>query len=947
MTETPNYKQSMNLPQTEFKMKAGLPQNEPLRLKKWEEMDLYHKVLEQNKDGETFILHDGPPYANGPIHIGHALNKILKDFIVRYRSQQGCFAPYVPGWDCHGLPIENKVENKLGPEKMAKIDTPTFRRICRDYATEQVDGQRESFKRLGVLGEWDDPYLTDTPEYEAGNIRIFKDMYLNGSIYRGSKPIHWCTHCHTALAEAEIEYSDETSPSIFVKFYFTEIPKAFAPAIEEAGWGDLPVSVVIWTTTPWTLPANSAVSLAPDAEYVVAKVGDELLVMARDLLDDVMQTAGIEDFELLKTGGEVCSVHGSELVSARYVHPILEGVEGVVIYGDHVTLDTGTGAVHTAPGHGQDDYLVAQNFEGVEMRMPVDDDGVFTEAAGSWAGRDAVGSNEDIISWLDEQGVLLARIDMEHSYPHCWRCKEPVIFRATTQWFVSMEADDLRQKSLQAIEKNVRWVPSWASKRIGGMIAERPDWCISRQRFWGVPIPVFTCASCGATIASEETFDAIIDLFETQGADAWYTTDPHDYLPAGTCCPDCGSTDIVPGTDVLDVWWESGVSHTSVCEARKELRRPADVYLEGSDQHRGWFQSSLLTSMGVYGEPPYKTVVSCGFTVDGEGRKMSKSLGNVIDPLDVIKANGADVLRLWVASVDYSQDMSIDDEIIARSSEAYRRIRNSFRYLLSNLYDFTVDDYVTADEMLDFDTWALARLTDLIEETEANYDNYRFHMVYRGWYDFIVAISSLYFDAIKDRLYSAAPTSIERRSAQTVLANMLDAMVRQLAPILTFTCDEVWEAYPSGLCREDRPEAVHLAGWFGVQDCSPSLSSDQRTKSNEAFEPVLAAREAVTKALEEARDAGKLKKSQEAAIRLKVPSKQVDALRAWDPELLAEIFIVSCVAIEEAAAVEEVEAIVEPAAGEKCPRCWNYRELGEDGLCKRCHDVVEELGFEA
>ena len=935
MPDTPNYKHTMNLPKTSFKMKANLPQREPERLKKWEEMDLYHQVLKSNEGHEPFILHDGPPYANGPIHIGHALNKTLKDIIVKYKSQRGYYAPYVPGWDCHGLPIENKVEEKLGPEKMAKIDTPTFRKICREYATEQLDGQRKGFKRLGVGGEWNDPYLTYLPEYEAGNIEVFKKMYLSGAIYRGRKPIHWCTHCHTALAEAEIEYSDETSPSIFVKFRFTEIPAAFAPCMHEGA----EMSIVIWTTTPWTLPANMAVSLAPEADYCAVRVRGEYYVLAYELAQSVAEKAGWSTLDFVSQDGEPFLVKGTELAGATYKHPILSNLTGTVIYGDHVTLDTGSGAVHTAPGHGADDYEVGLKFN-IPVLMPVDDDGKFTEGGGPWASKDAVGSNEDIIKWLDDDGSLIAREDIEHSYPHCWRCKRPVIFRATTQWFVSMDKTGLRKAAIDEINNNVRWIPGWASNRIGSMVEERPDWCISRQRFWGVPIPVFACKSCGETIANEATFDAVIELFSTKGADAWYTTQPSDYLPQGTCCPVCGSHDIAPEDDVLDVWWESGVSHTSVCEAREQLRRPADLYLEGSDQHRGWFQSSLLTSVGAYGTSPYKAVMSCGFTVDENGRKMSKSIGNVIDPGEVCDEFGADVLRLWVGSVDYSQDVSVSHDILERTSDAYRRIRNTFRYLLGNLHDFTNDDFVDAKEMLEFDKWALARLAKLVEATTQNYDEYRFHSAFRDWYDFIVGISSEYFDAVKDRLYSCAANSVERRSAQSVLANMLEAMVRQLAPILTFTCDEVWEDYPEGLRTEDHAASVQLAGWPEQSDFKPQLDCAEGEELIESYETVMLARDAVMKAIEDARCDGAFSKSQEVAVTISGDAKAVNALSQHGSQALAEIFIVSDVAFEPVADSKEFIATVSAAHGEKCPRCWNYRDLGKDGLCSRCHSVV-------
>ncbi|WP_102378163.1 isoleucine--tRNA ligase, partial [Raoultibacter timonensis] len=627
-----SYKETMNLPKTDFAMRANLPENEPKRLAKWEEADLYWKVLEKNKDGEPFVLHDGPPYANGPIHIGHAFNKILKDFVIKSHAQRGFYTPYVPGWDCHGQPIEHMVEVTLGPDKMAAIDQPTLRRLCREWAEKYVDVQREGFKRLGVNADWDHPYLTFTPGYEAGNVEIFKKMYLDGAIYRGRKPIHWCKSCHTALAEAEIEYSDETSPSIYVKFKLDTVPGVF-----EAAGVDADAYVLIWTTTPWTLPANTAVSLAPDADYVMVEVDGSYLLMALDLVEQVAETAGWDTYRIVSgADGEPVALKGRELYGLTYTAPVRQDLKGTVIYGDHVTLDTGTGAVHTAPGHGQDDYLVAIEFD-IPLLMPVDDNGRFTDEAGQFAGLDTDEANPVIIEWLREQGTLVAEKSITHSYPHCWRCHKPVIFRATDQWFVSMDKTGLRENTMRVIENDVTWIPEWASNRIGSMVADRPDWCISRQRSWGVPIPVFKCAKCNSTVATEETFDAVIELFRTEGADAWFTKDPSEYLPKSVACEVCGSHELVPEKDILDVWWESGVSHTSVCRYRADegLTFPADMYLEGSDQHRGWFQSSILTSVGAYGVAPYKSVMHCGFTMDAEGKKMSKSAGNGIDPADV------------------------------------------------------------------------------------------------------------------------------------------------------------------------------------------------------------------------------------------------------------------------------------------------------------------------
>ena len=939
-----DYKHTMNLPQTDFPMRAGLAQSEPLRLEKWEKEGLYEAVLDKNRDGKPFVLHDGPPYANGPIHIGHAFNKILKDFVIKSKSQRGYFTPYTPGWDCHGQPIEHMVEEKLGPEKMKAIDKPTLRRLCREWAEKYVGIQREGFKRLGVRGDWGHPYLTFLPSYEAGNVKIFKDMYEKGAIFRGRKPIHWCMHCHTALAEAEIEYGDETSPSIFVRFALDEVPPAFA----EAGMGGS-CDVLIWTTTPWTLPANTAVSLAPEADYVMVVADGHQMLMAEALVEAVAEAAGWDAPALYEADGQPVRVRGKELAGLTYTCPIISERKGVLIYGDHVTLDSGTGCVHTAPGHGQEDYLVGLEF-GIDLVMPVDDDGVFTEEAGQWAGLDVWSANPRIIEWLREQGTLAACVDISHSYPHCWRCHQPVIFRATDQWFVSMDKTGLRAAALEAID-GVKWYPAWASNRIRAMVSDRPDWCISRQRSWGVPIPVFKCKKCSETIATPETFDAVIALFETEGADAWFTREPADYLPEGTCCPRCGCTEVLPEKDILDVWWESGVSHTSVCDTPSEfplLHRPAELYLEGSDQHRGWFQSSLLTSVGAYGIAPYEAVLSAGFVVDGEGRKMSKSLGNGVDPADVIAKNGADVLRLWVASADYSADVSISDEIVARSADTYRSVRNSFRFLLSNLYDFDkAADTVAWDQMPLVDRWALARCVEVFHQVEEAYDEYRFFTVVRILVDYANELSRVYMDMAKDRLYSDAAKGAGRRSAQTVLANILEMLVRVWAPILTFTCDEVWEHYPAGLASAcaDRPFSVQLAGWPADADFAPQLPREEADALLEQFKTVFEARDLATKAIEDARAAKVVGKSQEAALVLKVAPAMADVLRACGEAALEEIFIVASVAIEETDGEPSCDVAV--ATGEKCPRCWNYRTLVADGahagLCPRCAAVMESF----
>ena len=807
--------------------------------------------------------------------------------------------------------------------------------------------QREGFKRLGVNADWDHPYLTYIPNFEAGNVEVFKDMYLKGQVYRGRKPIHWCKKCHTALAEAEIEYGDETSPSIYVKFKLDAMPGIFEAA---GATGD--AYVLIWTTTPWTLPANAAVCLAPAADYVMVRADGSNVIFAKELVEQVAEIAGWESYELVSDAeGEPITLKGTDLTGLTYTCPIRQDLKGKVIYGDHVTLDSGTGCVHTAPGHGQDDYLVGIQFD-IPILMPVDDDGVLTADAGPFAGLDTDDANPVIIDWLREQGTLVAERKIDHSYPHCWRCHAPVIFRATDQWFVSMEENGLRGRALDAIQRDVTFYPGWAVNRIGSMVADRPDWCISRQRSWGVPIPVFKCKKCGETVATEETFDAVIDLFYKEGADAWFTKEPSEYLPHTTHCEKCGCTELVPEKDILDVWWESGVTHTSVLKHRSDegLVFPADMYLEGSDQHRGWFQSSLLTSVGAYGCAPYKNILSCGFTVDEQGRKMSKSLGNGVDPADVAGKYGADVLRLWVSSQDYSVDMSISDGILKQVSDAYRRIRNTFRFLLGNLSDF--DDATCAvdswDDLEPIDQYMLAKTAKLLSDVEQAYDAYKFNAVYRTVYDFVNDLSSVYMDVTKDRLYSEAPASPRRRAVQSVLMNILEVLVRVLSPILSFTTDEVWGCYPEAIRnREGRPTNVQLAGWPRSGAFKPALpSAAEQERVLATFGVALEVRDVVTKALEDARAQKVVNKSQEAAVAVTAPKDVLEALSAFDTAVFEELFITSGVTFAEG---EELSCQVSLAEGEKCPRCWNYRELGGNAnhphVCARCGEALDAIDF--
>ena len=933
------YKQTMNLPKTGFPMRAGLAQHEPERLKSWEDNDVYGQMLKKNEGHEKFVLHDGPPYANGPIHLGHAQNKISKDIINRYWSMRGYQTPYVPGWDCHGQPIEHKVEEMLGTAKFNELPTAKIRELCRKMAVEQVDTQRQGFKRLGVLAEWDNPYLTYVNDYDATDVEIFKAIYDSGAIYRGRKPVHWCSHCHTALSEAEIEYSDEVSPAIFVRFEMTTVP-AGLEAYEGNLWVD------IWTTTPWTLPADDAVILHPEADYVAILVDGRAEIMAQALVEKNCEKFGYGECELATTAsGEVWHMSGVELCHNKYKQPIFadQGEEGEFIYADYVTLEDGTGIVHTAPGHGVDDYNAGMKFD-IPIVMPVDDNGRFYKGegigtGGPWGGMEVNEANPKIIEWLDERGTLILHEDINHSYPHCWRCKRPVIFRATSQWFVSMDKTGLREKAADELSR-VNFYPAHAVKRIGSMVEGRPDWCISRQRNWGVPIPAFTCQDCGETVMNDDTLDATIELFREKGSDAWFTDDPKEYLGDACACPSCGSHNLKANSDILDVWWDSGVSHTAVCKHRGYLKFPADVYLEGSDQHRGWFMSSLMTSVGAYGVAPYKAVISQGFTLDGKGRKMSKSLGNVIDPNKVCDNQGADVLRLWLSSVDTSVDVPCDDDILSHVGDAYRKIRNTLRFLLGEIEDQfdPATDALPFEELEAFDKLALAHMCEVHRIVSEAYSQYRFNVVYRNLYDYVTELSNGYLNATKDRVYCGAKDSHGRRSAQTVWAHVLAMLVHDLQPILVYTTDEVMCHLPASM--RDGQEFAALLDWYEApvsdEACAPYQAS---------YDLLNEARAAFTKAYEEVSTTGSLeeKSSQATRAELTLPAEHLAALAGDEPVNLAEVFVCSSVCVHGG---EELACEVLPATGEKCPRCWNWRELGEDGLCDRCHDAVAEAGCE-
>ena len=939
-----NYKKTMNLPTTDFAMRGNLPKNEPKRLAEWEEDHVYEKLQEKNKDAKPFVLHDGPPYANGPIHLGHAQNKISKDIINRYKAMRGFRTPYVPGWDCHGQPIEHKVETMLGTEKFNQLPTEKVRELCRKMAVEQVDTQRQGFKRLGVLAEWENPYLTYVNDYDATDVEIFKAIFDRGAIYRGRKPVHWCSHCHTALAEAEIEYGDEVSPAIFVRFEMTTVP-AGLEAWEGKLWVD------IWTTTPWTLPADDIVILHPEADYVAVVHDGKAEIMAQALVEKDCEKFGYGEVELVRgADGEPWSMTGIELAHNKYKQPIFgdQGVEGEFVYADYVTLDDGTGIVHGAPGHGVDDYLVGMKFN-IPVVMPVDDDGRFYKGdelgtGGPWSGMEVNEANPKIIEWLRERGTLILHEDINHSYPHCWRCKQPVIFRATSQWFVSMDKalDDghtLREEALDELSK-VAFYPPHAVKRIGSMVEGRPDWCISRQRTWGVPIPAFTCEDCRETVVNDATLDAVIALFRSKGSDCWFTDDPASYLGDACVCPKCGGHHLKANKDILDVWWDSGVSHTAVCKHRDNLEFPADMYLEGSDQHRGWFMSSLMTSVGAYGTAPYKAVVSQGFTLDGQGRKMSKSLGNVIDPNKECDTRGADVMRLWVSSVDTSNDVTCDDEILSHVGEAYRKIRNTLRFLLGEIegrFD-PATDAVATEELAGYDKLALARLCQVHEIVTEAYEGYRFNVVYRNLYDYVTELSNGYLNATKDRVYCGQADGHDRRSALTVWAQILSMLVHDLQPILVFTCDEVMAFLPESM-RDGQTRAA-LLDWFEAP-----WSAEEASALLSAYNQLATARDVFTKAFEEAKEAGVVTEgtSQAAFATLTLPADAATALADVD---LAEVFV--CAAVEVISG-EGFSCTVAPAKGEKCPRCWNVRELGGNAnhphVCERCGDVLDSIGF--
>ena len=951
-----DYKDTLNLPKTSFPMRANLPQNEPAQVEKWDREGTYFKVLEANRGKTKYLLHDGPPYANGNIHIGHALNKILKDVIVKSKSMRGLYSPYVPGWDCHGLPIELQVEKNIGRQKKLALGKAEIRRLCKEYAEKYISIQREEFRRLGVLGDWQNPYLTINPKYEAVEVRELGKCIAAGSLYRQKKPVYWCASCVTALAEAEVEYEDHTSASIYVKF-----------AVKD-GKGKLAADnlyFVIWTTTPWTLPANQAIALNPSFKYRIVRTPAGDLILNQELIEKVMAAAGFgaKDYKILDGAWA-----GTELEGIVCRHPwIARDVK--VILGDFVTQDQGTGAVHIAPGHGMEDYVAGQRYN-LEVLAPVDNEGRFTAEAGDLAGESVFKADASIFKRLNDNHALLKEDKLAHSYPHCWRCKRPVIFRATEQWFVSMEKNDLRRRSLEAIDQ-VQWIPPWGRERIRGMLESRPDWCISRQRAWGVPIPVFYCNNCKRAMLSQAICEHVASIFEKEGSDAWFIRPAAELAPPGIKCAGCGGTDFSKEEDILDVWFDSGVSHAAVVEADPRLGGRADMYLEGSDQHRGWFHTSLLTSVETRGRAPYASVLTHGFTLDGKGRKMSKSLGNVIAPQEIMKKHGAEIIRLWAAAEDYREDVRISDEILNRLVEAYRKLRNTARFLISNLYDFDPDrDAVALEQLDELDRWVLGRTDALLARCLDAYDQFEFHVVYHALNNFCsVDLSALYLDIVKDRLYCEAPRSSARRSAQTALNRILEVLVHLMAPILSFTAAEIWQHMPN---KRGAAEAIFMSRMPapGAAPLDESLSA--------RWEQIFKERSEVLKALEEARSRNIIGHSLDAKVLLHTMNgtmPRIGELLQQDEQRAEDILIVSqgavvrdssdaavTTAMQRASEAQDVDGRflyqsqplncmieVAKASGRKCERCWKYSEdVGRDPahptVCARCARVLTELG---
>ncbi|MBI4680713.1 MAG: isoleucine--tRNA ligase [Nitrospirae bacterium] len=943
-----DYKDTLNLPKTEFPMKANLVQKELELLDFWKTHNTYQKMQEKDKSN-AYILHDGPPYANGHIHIGHALNKILKDIIVKYKSMKGFYSPYVPGWDCHGLPIEHEVDKKLGSKK-GEVSILAKRTLCKEYALKFLDIQREEFKRLGVFGDWQEPYLTMSFQYEASIVREFGKFVEKGYIYKGKKPVHWCPSCLTALAEAEVEYADKESPSIYVKFRILD------DDLSRIGLNGKNAFFIIWTTTPWTLPANLALAVNPEIEYWAIEVGDSVYIISRNLAKNmpILFWADLIDTSNIPLSDEhnLLSIKGDKLIGISAQHPFIDRLSKVVA-GDFVSVEEGTGIVHIAPGHGEEDYEMGLKY-GLDIYAPVDEKGCFTEDVKDFAGQNVFKANQEIIEKLKNINALIGSAEkITHSYPHCWRCKKPVIFRATEQWFISMEKNNLRQNALDEIKKT-RWIPTWGLDRIKGMVENRPDWCISRQRTWGVPITLFQCKKCKQIITDKAVIDNVVKEVEKAGADVWFEQSVKDLLPEGYKCSKCNSSEFSKETDILDVWSDSGVNHAAVLEADKRLSWPADLYLEGSDQHRGWFQSSLLASAGTRGKAPYRAVLTHGFVVDGQGKKMSKSIGNVISPQEVTNKHGSEILRLWCASADYREDMRISKEILDRLVEAYRKIRNTCRFLLGNTYGFEVKGHETSassveplkvkEDLLEIDRLALSMLQHLIEKVSKAYENFEFHEAFHSIYNFCVTnMSAFYLDVLKDRLYTFKAGSKERQAAQWVLYNILLALTKMMAPVLSFTAEEIWSFIP-----KNKEESIFLTSFPEVQ---PEFMDKEFEKK---WENLSVIRDEVNKALEIKRQQKFIGNSLEAKVILYVDEANYKILEGYRT-FLPTLFIVSAAEVVKDPSPPEdsyksplisgMTVLIEKAQGNKCSRCWNWAvTVGKykdfPGLCARCYEVL-------
>lgn len=929
-----DYNETLNLPKTEFPMRAGLAKTEPALLNEWETNKLYDKLMHKNDGKPLYIVHNGPPYANGNIHMGHALNHILQEFVVRYKNMSGFKAPFVPGWDTHGLPTELKARKKAGVNNSSDISDMELRKLCKEFVMDYIDDQRTQFKRLGILADWEHPYVTLQKEYEAKQIEVFAKMACDGHIYRGLKPVYWCSDCKTALAEAEIEYANDICYSIYVKFKV----KDDLGKLTKLGIDLNKTYFVIWTTTTWTLPGNVAICVGPKFNYnVVEATNGEFYIIAEALTASTMNKVDLNDYKI------VTNISGKELEFMTAEHPFLDR-DSLVIVGDHVTVDSGTGCVHTAPGHGVEDFEACQNYEQIKVIVPVNDSGILTKEAGRFEGLSTEKAGKPIAQYLESIGALFATERMEHQYPHCWRCKHPVIFRATEQWFCSI--DDFKETALEEI-KNVKWLPAWGQERISSMVRDRKDWCISRQRKWGVPLPIFFCEDCGEPLIDKNVMLKVAEMFRAEGSDSWFARFAEEILPDGVKCKKCGSKKFRKETDIMDVWFDSGVSHAAVCAQRDDLTWPADLYFEGADQYRGWFQSSLLTSVATTGKAPYKTVISHGWVVDGEGKKQSKSLGNGMEPQEIVKQYGADILRLWVASSDYHADVRLSQEILKQLSEAYRKIRNTARYILGNLYDFNPDaDSLPLNELLPVDKWAIEKLNQLVVKVRNAYEDFEFHQVYHSIRKFcVVEMSNFYLDIIKDRLYVEPAASKTRRAAQTAIYLILNAMTKLLAPILAFTTEEIWRYMPHG--GNDDVESVLF------NEMPANLNIDVTEDFVKTWDKIGEIRVEVQKALEISRKDKVIGSSLEACVTLHCGGELYDFILSVQDNL-KDVFIVSQVKLDKTGTGEFVSESmdglsvgVSRANGKKCERCWSFSDtVGKnstnENICSRCAAILNK-----